>query len=452
MTDLEDGEATTMQGSGKSPYVLRNTGGVYSCSCPAWRNQSLPIERRTCKHLRKLRGEAAERERIGSDLPAPRRPAGGDADAPPVLLAHRWENDVDLTGWWLSEKLDGVRAWWDGEKLLSRLGNVFLAPDSWRAPLPSTPLDGELWIGRGLFQRTVSVVRRADRAEEAWAEVRYLVFDAPAIEAPFEERQERLREMVEEAGAPHVDLVGQRRCEGLDDLRAELDRIEAAGGEGLMLRQPGSAYEAGRSTTLFKVKSFRDDEARVVGHTDGRGRHAGRVGALEVETPDGVRFKVGTGLSDAQRESPPPVGAVITYRYQELTNDGVPRFPSFVGVRIDAPGAMSAEVAAVPRESPTEARVSPGAPAALPRATPPTSAATPSSGAATSGSRRFELVDGKSSKFWEVAVDGSEVRVRFGRIGTTGQSKAKDHGDAAKATSAAEKLVQQKTGKGYVEV
>ena len=112
--------------------------------------------------------------------------------------------------------------------------------------------------------------------------------------------------------------------------------MEALGGEGLMLRQPGSRYEAGRSTTLYKVKSFRDDEARVVGHLAGAGRHKGRLGALEVELRSGVRFSVGTGLSDAERENPPPLGAIITFRYQELSRDGVPRFPSYVGVRVDA--------------------------------------------------------------------------------------------------------------------
>src|SRR5580704_12767831 len=117
MADLNDGETTEMKGSGAKPYVLKNTGGVYSCTCPAWRNQSIAIERRTCKHLRKLRGEVAEAARVGTEARA--RPAtapGEDASekAPPLLLAHAWANDVDLSGWWMSEKLDGVRAYWDG--------------------------------------------------------------------------------------------------------------------------------------------------------------------------------------------------------------------------------------------------------------------------------------------------------------------------------------------------
>ena len=104
-----------------------------------------------------------------------------------------------------------------------------------------------------------------------------------------------------------------------------------------MLRQPGSLYEVGRSSTLLKVKTFHDAEAIVIGHQGGAGKHKGRLGALAVKLADGTEFAVGTGFSDEQRDNPPPVGSTITFRYQELSDAGVPRFPSFVGVRVDAP-------------------------------------------------------------------------------------------------------------------
>src|SRR5467141_1278265 len=193
MPDLQDGETIEMQGSGAKPYVLKNTGGVYSCSCPAWRNQSIAIERRTCKHLRKLRGDAAEEARVGSALP--QRPGktgahGEDSDenaGPPLLLAESWDNAADLSDWWMSEKLDGVRAYWDGKQFLSRLGNLYHAPDWFTAGLPEVPLDGELWLGRKQFQRAVSIVRRQDK-NDLWKEIRFLVFDAPAVDAEFEQR------------------------------------------------------------------------------------------------------------------------------------------------------------------------------------------------------------------------------------------------------------------------
>jgi DNA ligase-1 len=336
LDDIPDGGEATVSGSGSSKYVLRNTGGVYSCTCPAWRNQSVHIDRRTCKHLRRFRGEAAEEARLGA-LPVRAAGSGGStsgADAPPLLLAHRWEQQ-DPTGWWMSEKLDGVRAYWDGKRFVSRLGNQYVAPAWFVEGLPDFPLDGELFAGRGRFQQAVSVARRMD-AGEAWRALSFVIFDAPAVDAGFEDRIAHLEAHFTKRPFPLARVLDHRPCKGHDDLAEELRRIEELGGEGLMLRRPGSRYEVGRSETLLKVKSFLDTEARIVGHQPGTGRHKGRLGAFEVELPDGTRFKVGTGMSDAERERPLPVGEVITVRYQELTDAGVPRFPTYVGPRADA--------------------------------------------------------------------------------------------------------------------
>jgi DNA ligase-1 len=418
MADLQDGQSVEMQGSGSKPYILKNVGGVYSCSCPAWRNQSNPPERRTCKHLRKLRGDAAEEARLQSVLPATPVEKVKDAAAPAVLLAESWDNALDPTGWWLSEKLDGVRAYWDGERFWSRNGKLYHAPEWFAAGLPTTALDGELWIGRKQFQKTTSVVRRQDRSDH-WQAVRYVVFDAPRLEKPFEARQEFVRECLASAQAAYALTLEQQRCHGIDHLRAELARLEALGAEGLMMRKPGSRYEGGRSATLLKVKSFHDAEARVLEHVEGAGKHKGRLGALFVELPTGTRFSVGTGFSDAERNDPPPVGSTITFRYQELSDGGVPRFPSFVGVR-EIPEAPAAKPAPAVKAAPA--------------------------------ARRFELSDGKSEKFWEVAVQGKEVTVRYGRTGSDGQTSTQYLVSAAAATAHADKLVKEKTAKGYQEV
>jgi len=355
MPDIQDGETTEMQGSGAKPYVLRNIGGVYSCSCPAWRNQSIAIEQRTCKHLRKYRGDAAEEARTGGALP--QRPVqanknGEDREdsGPPLLLAESWDNAADLSGWWMSEKLDGVRAYWNGTEFLSRQGNIYHAPGWFVDGLPSSPLDGELWIDRKKFQRTVSIVRRQDKSD-LWNEVRFLVFDAPAAPSGFEDRLAFLKEMFAAGTAKFAARHPQERCRSLDALRAELTRIESLGGEGLMLRQPGSKYIAGRSSTLLKVKTFHDAEAVVVGYQAGAGRHKGRLGALLVRLPDGTNFAIGTGFSDRERENPPALGATVTFRYQELSDMGVPRFPSWVGIRHDVAVRDSMQV---PEKKPTE--------------------------------------------------------------------------------------------------
>jgi DNA ligase-1 len=436
MPDLADGEAVEMKGSGAKPYVLKNVGGVYSCTCPAWRNQSVAIERRSCKHLRKLRGDAAEELRIGQDLPPrPDAEAGEEGSAGvPLLLAQPWDNCLDLTGWWMSEKLDGVRAYWNGKCLISRLGNPFHVPDWFLAGMPDVPLDGELWLARKSFQRTVGIVRRQDKSD-LWKEVTYVVFDAPGALGTFEERVSFVRDHVAAHQPPHVVPHAHAVCESLAHLRDELARVESLGGEGLMLRQPQSMYEIGRSMTLLKVKNFRDAEATVLEHLKGSGRHKGRLGALLVELPDGTQFSVGTGFSDAERESPPPPGAIITFRYQELSDAGVPRFPSYVGVRDAAPKSRV--------QAPTSAAPSPRQKASATGTTAITSA--------DSTVRRFELVEGSARKFWEVSRSGRMVIVRFGRIGTAGQSQSKDFPDDGAAERHAAKLISEKVAKGYHE-
>lgn len=338
MPDLADGATAEIKGSAASPYIIKNVGGAYSCSCPAWRNQSLPPERRTCKHIRKYRGDAAEAARLGAAeaMPLlPQKPEGDDAEGPPVLLAESWDTLQDLTDWWMSEKLDGVRAYWDGKQFISRQGNLYHAPDWFIKGLPAIPLDGELWIDRKAFQRTVSIVRRQDKSEH-WKEVRFVIFDAPARQEPFEQRLAFLTNEFARLRLAYALAHPHERCTGNTHLRDELARVEALGGEGLMLRQPGSLYIAGRSTTLLKVKTFHDAEATVIGHQPGTGKHKGRLGALLVQRPDGTQFAVGTGFTDAERKQPPAIGSVITFRFQELTDKGVPRFPSYVGVRTDA--------------------------------------------------------------------------------------------------------------------
>ncbi len=371
------------------------------------------IERRTCKHLRKLRGDDAETARLGAPL-APARKAAAK-DAPALMLAQKWDPEQDdVAGWWMSEKLDGVRALWTGREFLSRNGNRYIAPDWFTDALPGDEhLDGELWVGRGLFQQTISIVRRHDAGEQ-WRGVEFVMFDAPQIEGDFERRQEYVRTIG--AVAPHARHLAQQPCRDVDHLLDELARVEGLGGEGIMLRRPHSAYEAGRGTVLLKVKTFHDAEAKVVGHAPGAGRHKGRLGALEVVALDGTLFSIGTGLSDAERERPPAIGSVVTYRYQELTAGGVPRFPVYVRIRDDFEWP----------ERPVDV------------------------------ARRFELVDESSSKFWELRVvhlaDGRvEHQVRYGKIGTDGRTTHKDHADATVAAAAAEKLIAAKRRKGYEE-
>ena len=455
MPDLIDGESIEMQGSGAKPYILKNIGGVYSCTCPAWRNQSTGIERRTCKHLRKLRGEESEQERIGGELPERVKKSNANKDAPPILLAQSWDNSTDLTGWWISEKLDGVRAFWDGKRFRSRQGNVYHAPDWYLDPMPDEPLDGELWIDRKAFQKTVSIVRRFDQSDE-WKRVQYVVFDAPAKKGPFEERIKYLNKLIKSLKHKQVNALDHELCKSTAHLEKELARVEKLGGEGLMLRQPGSEYVVGRSWTLLKVKTFHDAEAIVVAHAAGKGRHKGRMGALEVRLTDGTDFSVGTGFSDKERETPPDIGSVIMFRFQELSDGGVPRFPSYVravtGEKAEAIlNSAESTKKSVARKAAKKKATKKTAPRKVKKSRTASSTKSTVNKSAKGTPRYFEFADDTSAKFWEISIAGNEVTVRYGRIGTDGTTKPKELASEEAALKHFEKLIDQKTGKGYQE-
>ena len=189
-------------------------------------------------------------------------------------------------------------------------------------------------MGRRMFQETISIVRSQDQSDR-WKNITFMVFDVPSEgNKPFEARIEVMKQLCQ--GRPYTKFVEQRIIKSKDNIEIMLEEIEAIGGEGLMLRAPKSKYVGSRSNTLLKVKSFKDDEAKIIGYaTEGKGRLKGMTGSLLVVNRDGKNFKVGSGLTDILRKNPPPIGAIITYKYQELTNAGKPRFPTYVGIAID---------------------------------------------------------------------------------------------------------------------
>ena len=250
-----------------------------------------------------------------------------------VSLANAYHGEVDLSHYWVSEKLDGVRARWDGAALYSRNGNRFNAPAWFVDAFPERALDGELWMGRGTFDVLSGAVRRQTPDAAAWRRIRYMVFDLPGLEAPFDERLRRMRELFAEPPSPHIALVEQFRVQSEAELMARLETVVADGGEGLMLRDGRSFHRAGRSDDLLKLKTYQDAEAVVVAHLPGKGKYLGMLGSLLVEMADGRRFRLGTGFTDVQRRNPPAVGATVTFKYTGTTVNGIPRFASFLRIR-----------------------------------------------------------------------------------------------------------------------
>ncbi len=262
-----------------------------------------------------------------------RAQAAQPASAIQTQLAMSWSPGRSPQGFWVSEKFDGVRAVWDGQVLHFRSGRVIAAPVWFLSALPRVALDGELWMGRGAFDRLSGVVRQTEPDDEAWRAVKYLVFDAPGHAAPFAQRVAFVQLTLAQLQVPWLMPVVQREVTDARALQALLQDTVRQGGEGLMLHRADAWWRPGRTDALFKLKLEEDEEGLVVGHQAGQGRLKGQTGALLLEMPSGQRFALGSGLSDALRRNPPPVGSWVTYRYRERTPSGLPRFASFLRVR-----------------------------------------------------------------------------------------------------------------------
>lgn len=255
--------------------------------------------------------------------------------APAPMLASRVAGDIDVASYLVSEKLDGVRARWDGRALWTRSGSRIEVPERFTRGWPAQPMDGELWIGRGQFQQVSDLVRALRPADRAWRPVRFMAFDLPGASETFARRTLRLQALVATAASAHLEHIPQRHLTGRAQLDARLQAVIAGGGEGLMLHHALAPYRAGRSDTLLKLKRGQDAEARVVGYRPGKGKYAGMVGALLVVDAHGRRFALGSGLRDRDRAMPPTIGSTVTFRYEGLTAKGTPRFARYLRPRHD---------------------------------------------------------------------------------------------------------------------
>ncbi|MGB3393552.1 MAG: DNA ligase [Stenotrophomonas sp.] len=261
------------------------------------------------------------------------------ATPPPVMLAGQWHDGVDVSRYWVSEKLDGVRARWDGQTLWTRAGNRITAPAWFTRGWPRQALDGELWGGRGSFETTSATVRRHPADDDGWRQLRFMAFDLPGHSGGFSQRLAAMQALVMRDTSPTLAVIPQKRIVDTAALHRHLQAIVASGGEGLMLQHQDNRYGTGRSDGLLKLKPWDDAEARVVAHLPGKGKYSGMLGALLVEREDGMRFRLGSGFKDAQRADPPAIGSLVTYRYNGLTAKGLPRFARFLRVRDEAPPA-----------------------------------------------------------------------------------------------------------------
>ncbi len=252
-----------------------------------------------------------------------------------LLLAEVAEKNIDPSAYLVSEKLDGVRAIWDGKVLRFRSGQQVPAPQWFIKALPANALDGELWLARGQFEALSGIVRSFPPNDQDWRKVRYELFELPDAPGSFSERYQRLQAIVAALKFPQIHVVEQRTLSSNQELRDWLENVVAAGGEGLMLHLASAPYQTGRQDVLLKLKPVLDAEAKVIGYRAGKGKFTGMLGSLEIETDAGIRFHLGVGFKNADRINPPPMGSRVTFTYRGLTKNGVPKFASFFRVRTD---------------------------------------------------------------------------------------------------------------------
>jgi DNA ligase-1 len=255
------------------------------------------------------------------------------ANKPPIQLASKFHEDIIINNYWVSEKLDGVRAYWDGKYLISRQGNQFTAPKWFTAGFPNTPLDGELWIARETFEKVSGIVRTKNKKEEDWKQISFMIFDLPSSPKTFTQRLVVMQELVDSSPSKYLKMITQQIFTSHQALQASLDEVIEGGGEGLMLHHTNAYYQVKRSQDLMKLKRHDDAEAVVLDYIPGKGKHLGRMGSLLVKNAEGIIFKVGSGFTDNERDSPPLIGDTITYQYIGKTKNGVPRFATFLRVR-----------------------------------------------------------------------------------------------------------------------
>lgn len=252
---------------------------------------------------------------------------------PAIQHAGNYKETSNINQYWLSEKLDGIRGYWNGTQLLTRQGNLIHSPKWFTQHWPDNIVDGELWIKRDHFQQTLSCVRKKHIDEACWQLVRFMMFDLPEHRGTFTERITAMQKLTKEVNSPFLSMIKQFKIETAEQLDQTLNKIVKDNGEGLMLHHGSAYYHVGRTTNIMKLKKHQDAEAVVIAHIEGKGKYQGMLGALQVKTVEGITFKIGSGFNNKERAEPPAIGSLITFKYNGKTRAGIPRFARFFRIR-----------------------------------------------------------------------------------------------------------------------
>jgi DNA ligase-1 len=252
---------------------------------------------------------------------------------PAIQQATTYKAVTDINQYWLSEKLDGMRGYWNGTQLLTRQGNPIHSPAWFTKNWPDKVIDGELWIKKGYFQRTLSCVRKKQIDEICWQSVRFMIFDLPEHGGTFTQRISAMQKLTNKINSPYLSMIEQFKLTTDEQLNQILNKVAKNNGEGLMLHLGSAYYHVGRTDNIMKLKKHDDAEAIVIAHIEGKGKYQGILGAIQVKTAEGIIFKIGSGFTDKERLQPPAIGSLITFKYNGKTQAGIPRFARFFRIR-----------------------------------------------------------------------------------------------------------------------
>ena len=271
--------------------------------------------------------------------------AGNFSQAVPLhhgkALTPKMRASLDISQYYMSEKLDGVRGYWDGTQLRSRQGLTIVTPHWFTAYLGDIPIEGEIWLGRETFQALSGLIARSDENDPLWHSVTFQIFDMPAHRGAFHERVMAMKTHIANLSPlnPHLKMVDQVRVDSWATVDAALKAVVAGGGEGLMLHHQHAIYQPYiRHTDLLKVKEIDDGCAVIRGFTAGKGKYESMVGAFEVEVmidDELKRFRLGSGLTDQMRQNPPDIGTKVLYLHNGFTQRGIPRFPRLTAINAE---------------------------------------------------------------------------------------------------------------------
>jgi DNA ligase-1 len=249
-----------------------------------------------------------------------------------LQLANSYKQQT-ISDYLVSEKLDGVRAIWRNNTLITRSGKLLYPPKWFTEKWPDTWLDGELWSKRQDFEFIASTVLDKDAIASDWQQISFNVFDMPNKTDPFLARYQSYLALTAATHSAYLKPVIQHTFKSDIEFDKFYQDLLNQGAEGVILHNPDSPFINGRSDNLLKLKPHQDSQATVIGYSPGKGKYKGRVGALIVRLDQHIEFKIGSGLSDDLRQNPPPIGSVIIFRHNGLTKYGKPRFARYLGLK-----------------------------------------------------------------------------------------------------------------------